>query len=166
MVLLYKIRSKSCLEGSFPSLLEGFKGKKKISSLLSLYIFLITIQLASGSLSWTFLMQKRNVSYPEVSFKMTKEVLFCGDGEGKKRLLDCFRSRITKFYRMFQECWQRKLLWSPGTHSFVKLVVQLLNYVCLFATPWTVPSPVPLSIGFCRQEYWSELPFPSPKKFY
>jgi len=26
-------------------------------------------------------------------------------------------------------------------------------------TPWTVAS---LSKGFCRQEYWSELPFPSP----
>ena len=29
-------------------------------------------------------------------------------------------------------------------------------------TPWTVACQVPLSIGFYRQEYWSELPFPSP----
>ena len=29
-------------------------------------------------------------------------------------------------------------------------------------TPWTVAHPAPLSMGFSRQEYWSELPFPSP----
>ena len=30
------------------------------------------------------------------------------------------------------------------------------------ATPWTVACQAPLSMGFSRQEYWSELPFPSP----
>ena len=30
-----------------------------------------------------------------------------------------------------------------------------------FATPWTVVCQAPLPIGFPRQEYWSELPFPS-----
>ena len=34
--------------------------------------------------------------------------------------------------------------------------VKSLNRVQLFATP------VPLSMGFSRQEYWSGLPFPSP----
>ena len=29
-------------------------------------------------------------------------------------------------------------------------------------TPWTVALQDPLTIGFPRQEYWSELPFPSP----
>ena len=29
-------------------------------------------------------------------------------------------------------------------------------------TPWTVPHQAPLSMEFSRQEYWSELPFPSP----
>ena len=28
-----------------------------------------------------------------------------------------------------------------------------------FATPWTVASQAPLSMGFSRQEYWSGLPF-------
>ena len=28
------------------------------------------------------------------------------------------------------------------------------------ATPWTVACQDPLSMGFSRQEYWSELPFP------
>ena len=31
-----------------------------------------------------------------------------------------------------------------------------------FASPWTVAHQAPLSVGFSRQEYWSELPFPSP----
>ena len=30
------------------------------------------------------------------------------------------------------------------------------------ATPWTVDCQAPLSMEFSRQEYWSELPFPSP----
>jgi len=35
---------------------------------------------------------------------------------------------------------------------------------CLtLATPRTVTHQTPLSIGFARQEYWSELPFPSPE---
>ena len=37
-----------------------------------------------------------------------------------------------------------------------------LNYVRLFAIPWTVAYQAPLSIGFSRQEYWSRLPLPSP----
>ena len=41
----------------------------------------------------------------------------------------------------------RKWKWSP---------------VRLFATPWTVAYQVPPSMGFCRQECWSGLPYPSP----
>ena len=33
----------------------------------------------------------------------------------------------------------------------------------LFATPWTVAYHAPPSMGFSRQEYWSGLPFPSPR---
>ena len=29
-----------------------------------------------------------------------------------------------------------------------------------FATPWAVVRQTPLSMGFPRQEYWSEMPFP------
>ena len=32
-----------------------------------------------------------------------------------------------------------------------------------FVTAWTVARQGPLSMGFCRQEYWSGLPFPSPE---
>ena len=44
----------------------------------------------------------------------------------------------------------------------VVLVVELLSHVLLFVTPWTIAHQVPLSMGFSRQEYWSQLPFLSP----
>ena len=47
--------------------------------------------------------------------------------------------------------------------SILLLFVYLLSRVQLFATPWTVASQAPLSVGFSRQEYWIELPFPSPR---
>ena len=31
------------------------------------------------------------------------------------------------------------------------------SHAHLFATPWTIARQVPLSMGFSRQEYWSEL---------
>ena len=37
--------------------------------------------------------------------------------------------------------------------------VKSLSRVRLFATPWTVAYQAPLSMGFSRQECWSELPF-------
>ena len=37
--------------------------------------------------------------------------------------------------------------------------VCVLSHAQLFATPWTVAYQAPLSMGFCRQEYWSGLPF-------
>ena len=46
--------------------------------------------------------------------------------------------------------------------SVVLCVVKSLHCVPLFETPWTVACQVPLSTGFSRQEYWSELPFPPP----
>ena len=42
-------------------------------------------------------------------------------------------------------------------------VCQLLSPVQLFVTSWTVAHQSPLSIEFSRQEYWSGLPFHSPR---
>ena len=48
------------------------------------------------------------------------------------------------------------------------LLLQLCVCVCVFScvlffvTPWAVAHQAPLSMGFSRQEYWSELPFPRP----
>ena len=44
----------------------------------------------------------------------------------------------------------------------MKVKVKLLSCVRLFAAPWTVARQAPLSMGFSRQEYWNEVPFPSP----
>ena len=38
-----------------------------------------------------------------------------------------------------------------------------LSRLRLFATPWTVAYQASPSMGFSRQEYWSGLPFPSPR---
>ena len=41
--------------------------------------------------------------------------------------------------------------------------VSLVTQSCpTLATPWAVAHQTPLSMGFSRPEYWSELPFPSP----
>ena len=42
------------------------------------------------------------------------------------------------------------------------MCAQLLSHVQLFVTPLTVAHQAPLSMEFSRQEYWSELSFPSP----
>ena len=42
------------------------------------------------------------------------------------------------------------------------MVVLLLIHVRLCVILWTVARQTPLPMGFPRQEYWSELPFPSP----
>ena len=44
-----------------------------------------------------------------------------------------------------------------------KVKVKSLSRIWLFATPWTVAYQAPLFMGFPRQEYWSGVPFPSPK---
>ena len=42
-----------------------------------------------------------------------------------------------------------------------KVKVKSLSHVWLLATPWTAAYQAPPSMGFARQEYWSELPLPS-----
>ena len=49
-----------------------------------------------------------------------------------------------------------------GLLSMLSVSKKLLSRVQLFATPWTVAYQAPSSMGFSRQEYWSELPVPSP----
>ena len=46
-----------------------------------------------------------------------------------------------------------------------KVKVKSLSRVQLLATPWTAAHQAPLSMGFSRQEYWSEVPSPSPFVF-
>ena len=48
----------------------------------------------------------------------------------------------------------------PQNGMKVKMLVA--QSIQLFATLWTIAHQAPLSIEFSRQEFWSELPFPSP----
>ena len=43
-----------------------------------------------------------------------------------------------------------------------KVKVKSLSHVWLFVTPWTAAYQAPPSMGFSRQEYWSEVLLPSP----
>ena len=43
-----------------------------------------------------------------------------------------------------------------------KVKVKSLSRVQLFETPWTVAYEAPPSMGLSRQEYWQEMPLPSP----
>ena len=51
--------------------------------------------------------------------------------------------------------------------SAVALKTSTLALSCsvlwLFATPWTVAHQTPLLMEFSRQEYWSGMPFPTPR---
>ena len=40
-----------------------------------------------------------------------------------------------------------------------KVKVKLLSHVWLLVTAWTAAHQAPLSMGFSRQEYWSEVPW-------
>ena len=66
---------------------------------------------------------------------------------------------------------RRKKNKCPSTDEWIKkicckcvsvVVIQPLSHVQLFVTAWTSACRVPRSLGFPRQEYWSELPFPPP----
>ena len=42
------------------------------------------------------------------------------------------------------------------------IILCALNCFGVSKYPWTIACQAPLSMRFSRQEYWSELPFPSP----
>ena len=52
-----------------------------------------------------------------------------------------------------------------GSPYIFEKPLKSLSCVRLFVTPWTVAYHAPPSMGFSRQEYWSRLPFPSPRKY-
>ena len=47
--------------------------------------------------------------------------------------------------------------------SHTTCVLSHFSCVRLFATLWLVARQAPLPMGFFKQEYWSRLPFPSPR---
>ena len=51
---------------------------------------------------------------------------------------------------------------SQSVPILLLLLLSHFSHVRLCATPQTVAHQAPPSLGFSRQEHWSELPFPSP----
>ena len=64
----------------------------------------------------------------------------------------------------FLEGWVGRHTTYTHTQEYWEVVLGgLVAKSCLtLATPWTVASQAPLSMGFSWQEYWSGFPFPSP----
>ena len=56
---------------------------------------------------------------------------------------------------------KRKCICSGSDYTDAEL--KLLSHVQLFGIPCTGAHQAPPSMGFSRQEYWSGLPFPSPR---
>ena len=68
---------------------------------------------------------------------------------------------ICIYYILTHSLYYYKFLCYYTIYIYV-VVVQLLNHVQLFATPWTVAHQAHLSMGFSRPGYWSVLPCPPP----
>ena len=67
---------------------------------------------------------------------------------------------ISSILEMYSTILHSTYLYLILHHLFV---VQSIIRSNSFVTPWTVAHQAPLSMGFLRQEYWSGLPFPSPR---
>ena len=61
-------------------------------------------------------------------------------------------------------CSERRKWQTHSSHKERKKV-KSFSRVRLFVTPWTVDYQAPPSMEFSRQDYWSGLPFPSPRFF-
>ena len=57
---------------------------------------------------------------------------------------------------------RRRHYFHVSVQSCFSCVKLCISYVKLFATPGTIAHQAPLSLGFCRQKYWSGLPCPWP----
>ena len=88
-----------------------------------------------------------------------------------------FGTRTPKHRLEMSHCWSGTPVFSFNwmRNTFLLFLghhgVASLNWACkrhfshvqLFVTLWTVDHQAPLSVEFSRQEYWSGLPFPSPR---
>ena len=61
---------------------------------------------------------------------------------------------------MKEASYSKQLKTQVGTAA---AAAKLLQSCLTLVTPWTVACQATMSMEFSRQEYWSELPFPSPE---
>ena len=78
--------------------------------------------------------------------------------------IEIFCNSPRKFKSHRHYLWNN-LYWGYGWSETLYILCTMLSCfscVWLFATSWTTARQASLSVGFSRQEYWSELPFPPP----
>ena len=108
---------------------------------------------------------------------VSPKIRLCGSVGGRQEEKEDYRMKphswnVLHFH--IRECGWKSLevMRIPG-HSYNSFLsndfspwrwvsAQRLRPVRLFVAPWTVACQAPLSMGFPRQEYWSEVPFPPP----
>ena len=61
-----------------------------------------------------------------------------------------------------RELWHQTIFIFHCLHLLLLLLLSCFSRVRLCATQWMAAHQAPPSLGFCRQEHWSGLPFPSP----
>ena len=69
------------------------------------------------------------------------------------------------FFGCAKAFWFPRFSWFISISVMLLLMLSLLSHVSLFATLWTVAHQAPLSMGFYRQQHWSELPHPPLRIF-
>ena len=84
--------------------------------------------------------------------------------QAEKNIAAIRQSQVKSWFHTYKLCdlGQDTLHLSGLFSSSTKCVcVCMLSHVQLFATPWTIAHQAALSMEFSRQEYWSELQFPT-----
>ena len=98
------------------------------------------------------------------SLKMLKLVWHASDSQKNLTSKDWFNmdyNCINNLCVGMALCRAASVTFSSSKDSWVS-VCCTLSCVQLFATPGTLAHQAPLPVEFFRQEYWGELPFPSP----
>ena len=91
-------------------------------------------------------MQKVKNTFRTYQYTIKWDNIHTVEAPGKKK------ERQKRAEGVFKEIMAEKAKWK----------YELLIWVQLFSSPWTVAHQAPLSMGFSRQEYWSGQSFPSP----
>ena len=99
----------------------------------------------------------------QVSWGYSKRSIFAAVSKEGITPIKCVEHCFSKFQS--QEFLEGLLRQSPGFLFSFPLPIHacMLGCVWLFVTPEAAARQAPLSVRFFRQEYWSGLPFPSPR---
>ena len=132
-----------------------FHIKSEITQYLSFSVWLISLSITSSRSIYVVANGKISFSFITATAKSRQSCpTLCDPIEGSPTGSPdpgILQARILEWVAIsFSNAWK----W--------KVKVKLLSHAWFLATPWTVAYQAPLSMGFSRQEYWSEVPLPSP----